>query len=56
MARNSTNDRNDTVRNLDHATQNRELTDTELDGVSGATTVFLPMRKSAGGSASGVMN
>jgi hypothetical protein len=38
MARNSTNDRNDTkVRNLDHATQNRELTEAELDAVSGGS-------------------
>ena len=38
MARNGTNDRNDaTVRNLDHAAQNRELTECELDCVSGGT-------------------
>jgi bacteriocin-like protein len=38
MARNGTNDRNDaTVRNLDHAAQNRELTECELDSVSGGT-------------------
>ena len=38
MARNSTNDRNaTTIRNLDYAAQARELTEAELDSVSGGT-------------------